>query len=237
MATHPHAWPVDIANLTALNAYAGRMKLNPDTTWLMSPAEQAALIGLLSCLRPEIAIEIGVGFGGSLQVTSRYAGRVFALDLDPKASKYAPQRNVTFVPGDSKVTFPALLRRLYDAPPGGVGYVLIDGDHSFDGVRADIAPLLALEIDCPLFVVMHDSFNPEVREGIRAAPWASSPFAHSVELDFVSGSVPGAGHEMWGGLALALLLPERRAGGLAAAGMQEYQFSLAKRHRLDKAAG
>ena len=35
--------------------------------WLMSPAEQVALVFLLEHLRPKVAIEIGARFGGSLQ--------------------------------------------------------------------------------------------------------------------------------------------------------------------------
>src|SRR5262245_5929119 len=51
--------------------------------WMMSPAEQTALIFLLSQLRPRIAIEIGTRFGGSLQVLSRYCDRVYSIDINP----------------------------------------------------------------------------------------------------------------------------------------------------------
>ena len=36
--------------------------------WMMSPAEQAALVFFLEHLRPKVAIEIGTRFGGSLQI-------------------------------------------------------------------------------------------------------------------------------------------------------------------------
>jgi predicted O-methyltransferase YrrM len=46
--------------------------------WMMSPAEQVALSFLLDRLRPKVAIEIGTRFGGSLQVISQYAERVYS---------------------------------------------------------------------------------------------------------------------------------------------------------------
>jgi hypothetical protein len=50
------------------------------------------------------------------------------------------------------------------------------------------------------------------------SPWAKSPYCHAVDLDFIPGRVseyegPFQG-QLWGGLALAYFLPERRAGGL-----------------------
>jgi hypothetical protein len=67
--------------------------------------------------------------------------------------------------------------------------VLVDGDHSAEGVRKDIDHLLRLRPIVPLYVVMHDSFNPGCRRGLREADWAGCPYVHAVELDFVAGSV------------------------------------------------
>ena len=40
-----------------------------------------------------------------------------------------------------------------------------------------------------MFIAVHDSGNPECRRGISSASWASSPYVHSVELDFVPGQI------------------------------------------------
>jgi hypothetical protein len=47
------------------------------------------------------------------------------------------------------------------------------------------------------------------------ANWADNPYVHLVELDFISGTLnPSRAFrgELWGGLGLAVLLPEKRSG-------------------------
>jgi hypothetical protein len=51
--------------------------------WQMSPSEKVALIFLLQHLKPKVAIEIGTGFGGSLQVLAQFCDRVYSIDVDP----------------------------------------------------------------------------------------------------------------------------------------------------------
>ena len=110
---------------------------------------------------------------------------------------------------------PTLLARL-ETDRAPLGFVLIDGDHSTEGVRADINAVLRFKPNRPIFVVFHDSFNPECRSGILTADWHGCPYVHYVEIDFI----PGVFHfesfdtaparSMYGGLALALMLPEKR---------------------------
>ena len=105
-----------------------------------------------------------------------------------------------------------------------VGFILIDGDHSAAGVQGDIRALLKYQPRCPMFVVMHDSFNPHVREGIRTAPWSENLYVHAVELDYLPGILtldPDAYREMWGGFALAVFLPEPRSGPLTVTARME----------------
>ncbi len=97
-----------------------------------------------------------------------------------------------------------------------LGFVLIDGNHSTEYVRADINNVLSYTPIRPLHIVFHDSFNPDCRAGILSAAWQECPYVHYVEVDFV----PGVFHQeskesaqpksMWGGLACALMLPEPR---------------------------
>jgi hypothetical protein len=184
--------------------------------WMMSPAEQAALIFLLSQLRPKIGIEIGTRFGGSLQVLSRYCEHVYTIDIDPDVPTRLSEKfpNVDFLVGPSDQNLPPLLEKLQreQAP---LAFALVDGDHSPEGVRKDIDYLLQFRPTVPFYIIMHDSFNPGCREGLRRARWSSNPYVHAVELDFVAGIVnpsPTFRGQLWGGLALAVLLPNERTG-------------------------
>lgn len=184
--------------------------------WMMSPAEQVAMVFLLEHLRPKVAIEIGTRFGGSLQVLSRFCERVYSLDIDPEV----PQRlegkhpNVEYLIGPSDQTLPSLIDRL-QREKAELSFALVDGDHSTEGVRKDIDNLLRLRPSIPFYIIMHDSFNPTCRDGLRQASWSANPYVHAVELDFVSGTVnpaPSFRNQPWGGLALGILLPHERRG-------------------------
>ena len=134
--------------------------------WMMSPAEQIAMVYLLEHLRPRVGIEIGTRFGGSLQVLAKYCDHVFSLDIDPDIPRRLAGKhcNVEYVIGPSRETLPPLLRRL-SAEEAQVGFILVDGDHSAAGVEADINNILAYRPVVPFFLIMHDSFNPDCRQG------------------------------------------------------------------------
>ena len=91
--------------------------------------------------------------------------------------------------------------------------MLVDGDHSRAGVRTDLNNVLKFKPRFPTVIMAHDSFNPACRTGMLEARWTDSAYAHLVEIDFQHGSIfdrsqpPG---QMWGGFALAVLLPEKR---------------------------
>lgn len=137
----------------------------------MSPSEQAAMILLLQNLKPSVAIEIGTKLGGSLQVLARFSKKVYSLEIDPEverrlAGKYP---NVEFIIGPSTETLPPLLKRL-EAEQANLGFVLVDGDHTTKGVKSDINNVLEFKPRHPLYVVMHDSFNPECRTAALYTP-------------------------------------------------------------------
>jgi len=196
--------------------------------WMMSPAEQVALAFLLAQLRPKIAIEIGTRFGGSLQVLSHYCNHVYAIDIDPDVPKRLGGRfsNVEFLIGPSDQMLPPLLDRL-GRERAPLGFALVDGDHSTNGVRKDIDHLMRFRPAVPFYIVMHDSFNPACREGLRRAQWSSNPYVHVVELDFVPGTVnpaPAFRDQLWGGLALGVLLPQERTGRFEITARAEQTF-------------
>jgi hypothetical protein len=190
--------------------------------WQMQDAERSTLAALLTWLKPKVSIEVGVFTAGSLGVIARESDHVYALDIDPTCeATYSSQfPNVTFITGDSKATLPRLLEELREAG-SDVDFALIDGDHTEAGVRGDITCLLQYQPRTrPLYVLMHDSFNPGCRLGMVTAPWARNPHVHAVEIDFVVGILsnsdtpPEYHRSMWCGFGLAVFLPEQRGGPL-----------------------
>lgn len=190
--------------------------------WMMSQAERFTLVGLLTRQRPAVAIEIGTHFGGSLQVLNSLCGRVHSIDFDPAVrARLAPKfPKVQFHCGPSAGLIPEVLRKI-EADGAELGFVLVDGDHTAKGVRADLNALLQYRPRRgAIHILMHDSFNPDCRAGISGADWAACPYVHSLDLDFVPGSFHETAHDsvfsrsMWGGFALAVLRPEVRVGPL-----------------------
>lgn len=183
--------------------------------WEMVNAEKIALASLLRETRPSVAIEIGTKKGGSLQLISRYAETVYSLDIDPGVKELENRfANVHFIIGDSKETLPRLLHDL-SAVGQQPEFILIDGDHSREGVRRDIESILAMPVKKSLLVLMHDSFNPACRQGMLDLDYERNPFVEMVDLDFVQGIYSPNERtrgEMWGGFGLISLkpLPDRK---------------------------
>lgn len=185
--------------------------------WLMTRCEKYAFASVIEIANPYVAIEIGTYKGGSLQIISKKAKRVYSIDTSPECKETLGEHfdNVEFLTGDSKQLLSSLLNRIRDKNES-LGFVLIDGDHSTEGVRTDINAVLQYVPVCPLYVVFHDSFNPPCREGILSADWQLCSYIHYVEVDFIPGvyhceaSYAGKPRSMCGGLSLALMLPEKR---------------------------
>ncbi len=189
--------------------------------WQMTRCEKYAFASILEAARPEVAIEIGTYQGGSLQLIAKHAEKVYSIDTssDPGERLADHFDNVEFITGDSKQWIPAVLEKI-TAAGEKLGFVLIDGDHSAEGVRSDIDAVLQYVPTRPIYIVFHDSFHPASREGILAAKWGLCEHVHYVEVDFI----PGVYHyeafdtakprSMYGGLALAVMLPERRSDPL-----------------------
>jgi hypothetical protein len=185
--------------------------------WQMSAAERIALAGVLARTKPKGALEVGVYFGGSLSLTSQFAEHVIGIDIDPQVrDRFECPPNAEIWITDSEVGIPAALSH-FDRAGIPVNFVLIDGDHSPAGIARDLALILRYVPREPLIMLMHDAGNPGCRGGILSVDWASNPYLHELELDFVIGQIPehtvkdGRG-EIWGGLALAYFHPSPRAG-------------------------
>ena len=188
--------------------------------WQMQDSERLGLTGLLERIRPACSIEIGTFHGGSLSLIAQYSKAVFSIDIDETVPTRMPKfanPNVRYLIGPSQEILPHLLAELDEA---GLfpEFVLVDGDHSAEGVRRDFELLLDYVPKRPLVVLAHDSFNPGCRSGILAVNWNRSKYVREVDLDFVPGRITshnGAGQkELWGGFALAYLSPRAREGPL-----------------------
>lgn len=187
--------------------------------WMMSNWEKHSFISIIQQLKPEVAIEIGNAEGGSLQVLNKLVPKVYALDLYEEVhQKLKPQfPNVEFHTGDSKQILPVLLKSIQEKNEK-LGLVLIDGDHTIEGVKADINAVLENYIPVTtLIILFHDSFNPECRQGIVEANWQACPYVHFIDVDYVPGTYVDdvqngklQKNTMWGGLSLAILQPQKR---------------------------
>jgi hypothetical protein len=185
--------------------------------WQMMPWERIALTGVLSRLRPKGAIEIGVYYGGSLSLTAPFCEKIVAIDIDPAVpSRFEIPANAEIWIEPSSDSVPRAFA-YFESLGIPVNYVLIDADHSVEGVQRDINLILDQVPKEPMVVVMHDSGNPDTRQGILAVDWARNPHVHVVDLDFVPGqiiehSVAQDRAEIWGGMALAFFHPQKRQG-------------------------
>ena len=203
--------------------------------WEMGMADRLGMLHILRDLGAEVAVEIGTYKGGSLEVIARHCRRTYSIDIDPAvAGKLRPHfDNVEFLTGDSANLIGEALGTI-DERGEALQFVLIDGDHSEAGARRDINLVLRYRPRKPMYIVMHDSFNPAVRRGILGAAWAENPHVHLVEVDFTMGEAStsyarGLKSRMWGGLALAVLHPEPRKGNLRVTAQSSEQFERERR--------
>jgi len=207
--------------------------------WQMREAERCTLLMLLRDIEPQCAIEIGTAQGGSLSAIARYSKRVFSLDINASCketlSPLFPQ--VVFLTGRSQKTLPPLLTQL-EQEKALLQFVLIDGQHTRQGLKADIENLLEFTPTTTLLILIHDSFNPECRQGILEANWTKNPHVQEVEVDFVPGALaihpPSVYGQMWGGFALALLTTQVRQGEVRLQCSQDLTYQTALLHSISR---
>jgi hypothetical protein len=173
----------------------------------MSFGERAALEGLLSQLQPRLAIEIGTAEGGSLARIAAHSEAVHSFDLVLPHQGARQLPGVTLHTGDNHELLPRVLAQFAEAGQK-VDFVLVDGDHSTEGVRRDLEDLLESPAVAHTLIVMHDTMNEIVREGLEQVRYGAYPKVAYVDLDFVAGYMfrePSLKHELWGGLGLVIV--------------------------------
>jgi hypothetical protein len=176
-----------------------------DTVWQMAWGERAAVAGLLGRLAPALAIEIGSMEGACLREIAAHSTEVHSFDLSPPS---LPQpANVTLHTGDSHQLLPEVLAG-FAARGANVDFVLVDGDHSPEGVRRDLEDLLDSPAVAASVILIHDTANERVRAGVDAVRFSAWPKVTYVDLDWVPGRMfaePALRDELWFGLGLVLI--------------------------------
>jgi hypothetical protein len=182
-----------------------------DPVWQMSRGERAAVEGVLSQTKPALAIEIGSMEGACLVRIAAHAAEAHSFDLKPPT--LAMPANVTLHTGDSHELLPPFLAEL-TARQRNVDFVIVDGDHTPEGVRQDIEDLLDSRAVAHTVMLIHDTANERVRAGIDAVHFAAWPKVAHVELDWIPGRLfaePALRNELWYGLGLVIVDASRIA--------------------------
>lgn len=189
------------------------MEIFDDSVWQMTLGERAAMEGVLAQRKPGLAIEIGAAEGGSLRRIAAHAEEVHSFDLVPPQVPVEEIPNVTLHTGNSHKLLPETLQRFAEESRN-VNFVLVDGDHSADGVRRDLDDLLSSTAVADTVILIHDVANEQVRAGVDAVRYAAYPKVAHVNLDFVPGYMfrqPEHRHELSGGLGLVIVDTTRTA--------------------------
>jgi len=179
----------------------------------MTLGERAAMEGVLAQRKARLAIEIGTAEGGSLRRIAAQAEEVHSFDLVLPEGPIKEIPNVTLHTGDSHQLLPEALQRFAEEGRN-VDFVLVDGDHSADGVRRDLDDLLSSPAIADTVILIHDATNEQVRSGLDAVRYAAYPKVAHVNLDFVPGYMfrdPDHLHELWGGLGIVIVDATRSA--------------------------
>jgi hypothetical protein len=187
------------------HAPAVQIEIFDDRVWQMSLGERAAVEGLLSQLQPKLAIEIGSMEGACLRRIAAYADEAHSFDLS-SPSLPMPD-NVTLHTGDSHELLAQFLAELVEHGRQ-VDFVIVDGDHSSEGVRRDVEDLLNSRAVAQCIIVIHDTANERVRRGLDSVHFQAWPKVAHVELDWVPGRLfaePALRNELWFGLGLVIV--------------------------------
>lgn len=193
------------SGLVVASALHALLAARPDG-WQMGLGERLAIVGLLAELRPRLALEIGTAEGGSLRRIAAWSDEVHSFDVTepPEALRELP--NVTFHVGDSREQLPRVLAEL-GARGSQVDFALVDGDHTADGVEADMRALLASPAMGRAVIAVHDTMNEEVRAGLERIDFDAEPAVRYVELDCVAGFLfrEPLERQLWGGIGVVIL--------------------------------
>ncbi len=149
--------------------------------------------------------------GACLRRIALHSQEVHSFDLDPPSLEQPA--NVMLHTGDSHELLPPFLQALAEHNRN-VDFVIVDGDHTPEGVRHDLEHLLDSRAVAHTLILVHDVANEQVRQGIEDVRFAAWPKVAHVELDWIPGRLfaePALRNELWYGLGLIIVDAAHRA--------------------------
>jgi len=191
--------------------------------WQMSIEERAAACYLLSKIpNKDTAIEIGSLDGGFLKILNKNFKKTYSCDISHDRLIKSDYENVEWVLGDSKETIPELIIKINENKEK-VSFVSIDGDHTYAGVLEDINNILKIIPQNDIAILMHDTWNHDVRQAICATNFNRNPYVKYINTDYCS-VTSICNNTMFGGFCLILLTPEQRTEDVKIIQSNDYMF-------------
>jgi glycosyltransferase involved in cell wall biosynthesis/predicted O-methyltransferase YrrM len=183
----------------------------------MRMPERVALYSMIFGIQPRNCLEIGTARGGSASIICGAMddlgfGRLSCVDpapqVDPALWAQINHRCQMFVG-----TSPGILPEALESAGARFDFALIDGDHNFEAVRADIANVLPY-LTNQAYVLFHDAHNDGVKRAIDEAVAKSTELTDCGLMSVESTILQENGHwSIWAGLRL--LRYERSAKSVA----------------------
>lgn len=206
----------------------GPLALTRDAGWQMSFGERAALEGILAQVRPRVALEVGTAEGASLARIAAYSAEVHSIDLthEPVTRELPP--HVLCHTGASADLLPPLLASFAEAGKP-LDFALLDGDHSYEGIRADLTALLDSPVTARSVMLVHDTMNAEVRAGLESLALEDYEKLVYHEPEFLPGYMFRDGAcrgAIWGGLGLLITDTDRSQAYPLGSSRQSRYFEL-----------
>lgn len=179
----------------------------------MTRAERLLLYTLIFTLRPKRYLEIGTFQGGSALLVSAamdaldWDGKLICVDPAPKITPENWERiqhRATIIEGYS----PDILEKASQVSGQPFDFVLIDGDHTYNGVMRDAVGVLPY-VAKGGYLLFHDSLNEEVGAGID--DFLVMNRKRLVDIGVLTREITiqtnGSGQDVqWGGLRLMQLI-------------------------------
>jgi predicted O-methyltransferase YrrM len=135
-------------------------------------AEISRLADFVNERQPETIVEIGTAFGGTLYLWTRYvtsADTIVSIDIDSTFpyrkrlfAHFAKRSRLSFINEPSEAI--STVSRVNDLTNGQIDFLFIDGDHRYDGVKADFESYEPLVSDGGV-IAFHDIIptpNPDM---------------------------------------------------------------------------